>query len=676
MQALAQVVGLVGLLQPPPGAIPDRTYVGPAEVESHGTTMPRVVDPRPTSTPEPEPEPHPPLEEKAAAPSQPPPVHRPNARIPAIGAVQPWLRYTLFAEYYRENFDTVDSNDGFVALVNRLNLGADTRLDRLTIGTQVRLDTQNIFFLEDRPCGDPPLELCNPIDDDYRLERTTLRLDSRHLGGTVGDFNVSFGRGLGLSIRKIDEIGVDATIKGGRFDLRTRPLRATLIGGFVNRQNSDFATRQLLPDPGYPAKSYFDRPVDGQTVGGGKGCDVAGGLDEEVGNPLWTVCSDVVLGSRFEATLPGRVDVGTHHAFIDFGGESQALVADVDESMHVIGGDVGRTRIGKVWDVYVGAAGLLRNYQHRGTDLPQAVKDDVIDQGYAIYGSNVFAMGTTTMLLELKHYDRWLMSLSKDELLQYTEAPSLEREDQQVPGASNATGGRIRVDHTWRDLGLTLFVNTMEYAFSEQVAFDQFRSEERALATHNYAGVIYRKPKSDFAMQISGGYRWEKYLGDAHCPGMASPGCDPLVRRQFPHAELYFSIPLARGRGLTHSMSLRAEGRYEDYQEMRQFFRGFLQLGYTLNPFFSVSLIQGIDNELAPGPGEPSLDGKRCDDSLDAAQCRPHLWPGAEVRFNIMDASFVRIFAGRQMGGRVCVNGSCRTLPDFEGVRAEVALSF
>ena len=43
-------------------------------------------------------------------------------------------------------------------------------------------------------------------------------------------------------------------------------------------------------------------------------------------------------------------------------------------------------------------------------------------------------------------------------MLQYGEAPTLEREDQQVPGNFNATGGRLRVDHRFKDIGLTLFV--------------------------------------------------------------------------------------------------------------------------------------------------------------------------------------------------------------------------
>ena len=91
---------------------------------------------------------------------------------------------------------------------------------------------------------------------------------------------------------------------------------------------------------------------------------------------------------------------------------------------------------------------------------------------------------------------------------------------------------------------------------------------------------------------------------------------------------------------------------------------------------FSLSFVGGIDTEFPTRGSEPSLTSEVCDTSATGSLCRPHLWPGAELRVNLHDASFIRVFAGRQMGGRVCVNGSCRTLPDFEGVRTELSLSF
>lgn len=637
-----------------------RLYRGVLAVEPAGDVVPPVVA---------EPEPEPVREETVVqAESEPATIAEPepepepkrkkrNLRLPSFPMgkyrVQPWVRYTLFSEYYSENYNTQDSDDGFVSLVNRLNVGADTRMDKVTLGTQVRLDGQKIWFPGGQDCsGD-----CVPVEDDVRLERVTVRADTKHVSVYAGDFNVNFGRGLGLSVRKIDEIGVDATIKGGRVDLRTKPIRATGIAGFGNRQNSDFATRQLLPDPGYPAQSYtFSQDTED------RGCNVDGAIDPDTGNPFWTVCSDLVAGGRVEATLPGKVDVGTHYVYLDFGDEITAGV--VDEHLHMFGGDIGRARIAKVWDLFVGGSAIVRNPNLRGTPLEAQGYE-----GYGLYASNVIVKDATTLLVEAKHYSDYLVAVSQNALLQYTENPTLEREDQQVPGNQNATGGRVRVDHTWRGLGLTVFANSLEYVYSENVGFSQFGEDSR-LATHNFGGVIWRKPKSDFVLQASGGYRHEHYLQRFEA--------NPLKRR-FPHGELYLSIPLAKGReGRMHALSLRAEGRWENFvtQGSREdFFRGLFVAGYSLSPWFSISFLQGVDTEQPTPPGEPSLTREACREG-PGSTCRPHLWPGVQAQINFFNSSFIRIFAGRQVGGRVCVNGSCRTLPDFEGIRSELVFSF
>ena len=591
------------------------------------------------------------------------PAAKRRLRIPKIdigkrGAVmQPWVRQTLFTEWYHENYNTEPSDDGFVALVDRLNVGQDTRTQRATIGTQVRLDAQKVWFPTGRDCG--VSGNCVPVRDDIRLERATMRIDTRLVSVYGGDYNVNMGRGLGLSVRKIDEIGVDATIKGGRFDLRTKPVRAMAIAGFANRQNSDFATRQLIPDPGFPAQSYTFAPSAGE-----RGCDVDGSLDETVGNRFWTVCSDFVAGGRVEGTLPGKVDVGVNYVYLDFGDEITAGV--IDEYLHQMGGDVGRARIGGVWDTFVGASGILRNPNLRGTEFDSQRYD-----GYGVYSSNTFFAGTTTVLVEAKHYRDYLMALTQTSLMQYTENPTLEREDQQVPGNLNATGGRVRVDHTWRETGITLFGNTLEYVYTENLNQDQFDLEEGRLATHNYGGLIWRRPRTDFVLQTSGGYRYERWL-------RAPPGAEGPARRRFPHAEVYVSIPVGRTGTLTHALNFRAEGRWETFVTSAQredFFRGLFVLGYSLSPWFSVSYLQGLDTELPVPEGEPSLTREACR-SGPGSTCRPHLWPGVQVQVNFFDASFIRIFAGRQVGGRVCVNGSCRTLPDFEGIRSELVFSF
>jgi hypothetical protein len=141
---------------------------------------------------------------------------------------------------------------------------------------------------------------------------------------------------------------------------------------------------------------------------------------------------------------------------------------------------------------------------------------------------------------------------------------------------------------------------------------------------------------------------------------------------------VYLTIPLATRRGLTHALALRGEGRWENHRtpgSAEDFFRGLLSVGYSVSPWFSITYLQGIDTEQPTPPGELSLTREACDGAA-ASLCRPHLWPGVQAQINFFNASFLRIFAGRQVGGRVCVNGSCRTLPDFEGIRTELVFQF
>jgi len=622
-----------------------RGFEGPTAVESPET--PTAAEPEPASEP---------ASGAAPRPNPVPARRRRRAKIPAfdLGAatVSPWLRSTTFVEFYRENYNPQTSDDGFVSLVERLNFGTDARMRRATFGAQLRVDGQKIWF----PTGQDCAGGCLPVDDDVRLERTTVRVDARQFGAQVGDFNVGFGRGLGLSVRKIDEIGIDATVKGARADVRTDVVRGTVLAGFANRQNSDFATRQLVADPGYPAQSYTFAPDAGR-----KFCDRSRSLDPTLGSPLWTTCSDLIAGGRVEATLPGKVDVGTHYAYIDFGDELTAGV--VDEYLHRIGGDLGRARIGGIWDLFVGAAGQLRNPNLERTALRSQAR-----RGYALYGNSTLLLGETTVLVEGKHYRDDLVALSQSAPLQYAENPTLEREDQQVPGNASSSGGRVRVDHTWRSRGVTIYGNAMAYAYADTVGLHQF-GEDGRIATHQYGGVIYRKPKSEFVAQISGGYRDERFL---HDHGYGS------LKRRFPHGEVSLSIPLGRTGKLTHELLLRAEGRWETYvtQGTRdRFLRALAAVGYSLSPRLSVTFIQGFDTEQPAPTGEASLSRERCTASA-ASTCRPHLWPGVQLQVVLFDASFLRVFAGRQVGGRVCVNGSCRVLPDFEGVRTELVFSF
>ncbi|NVB40209.1 hypothetical protein G6O69_20370 [Pseudenhygromyxa sp. WMMC2535] len=583
----------------------------------------------------------------------------PNPKIPPTGNTQMWFRSTTFFDYFGNNYDALSNNDGFYALVNYINFGSDSRLNKgWQVSTMARIDTHNVFNAKqqalcdsdgDGQVSDVEAGQCN-FASDYRIERLQLRFGNRNFEATLGDFNVNFGRGIPLSVRKIADIGVDATVKGARLDLKTKYIELTGIGGIANRQQSDFATRQLFRDPGYPHALCENTPVLRRN---------------KYGNPWMTMCSDIISGGRFDTKLPGKVRVGGHYVFIWFG----ELVGQQHEGMHLVGGDIGRKRIAKHWDIFGGVTGLMRNPHHR------EYYPGLVENGIAAYLANSLTFGDTFVLIEGKYYDNFLVA--KDNAattVQYSQAPTLERADQIIPAASNTAGGRVLVEHTLPKSRVTLLANYLGYVYALTNDEDMFDPEVGEMAHHGYVGMRWRDLERGSEVQASVGYRWEGF--------QRPPDEDtaPYVRK-LPHAELYVNQVVGKTRGLSHSVSFRGDWRYERVQKggapAKYFHRGNLIFGYGLSPFLNVALIGGFSSEFPAGEGQLQLHDQPCQsDDDDACNYKPHLWPGVEVRVNFLESSFLRVFGGRQVGGLLCVNGSCRNLPDFEGVRMDLVLSF
>ena len=73
---------------------------------------------------------------------------------------------------------------------------------------------------------------------------------------TAGDAYVQFGRGLTLSMRKIDELGIDTTVRGGKIEWQADPFAATLVGGLANpnRVDGTAARTRSLPSAHPPSR--------------------------------------------------------------------------------------------------------------------------------------------------------------------------------------------------------------------------------------------------------------------------------------------------------------------------------------------------------------------------------------------------------------------------------------
>ena len=117
----------------------------------------------------------------------------------------------------------------FVDLQSRLNVDLGWRRWRAF----TRFDTA---AYPDRPAGacgpaaTTPLALrsrfCN---NPFYVEKWGIEYSGRTIEAVIGDYYVSFGRGLVLSIRKLDELGIDTMLRGGKLVYHEGNVAATLV---------------------------------------------------------------------------------------------------------------------------------------------------------------------------------------------------------------------------------------------------------------------------------------------------------------------------------------------------------------------------------------------------------------------------------------------------------------
>ncbi len=112
-------------------------------------------------------------------------------------------------------------------------------------------------------------------------------------------------------------------------------------------------------------------------------------------------------------------------------------------------------------------------------------------------------MGPTTLLLEARAAQHWQIGRAAPHL-RYHEPPSLERDDQVVPGDRDVLGGRARME--WRVARLTVVHgNAMYYRFSTNDA----PALEGGDASHLFGGLERRFGTRGNAA-LGGGWRMER----------------------------------------------------------------------------------------------------------------------------------------------------------------------
>ncbi|MBS2026482.1 MAG: hypothetical protein JST54_01150 [Deltaproteobacteria bacterium] len=304
-----------------------------------------------------------------------------------------------------QSYDPTGSN--YVDWLNRFQ--ADGSWGDFT--ALLRIDSDLFFHQPVAAPGDERIALLlqNRYADRIDLEKINVAYNSRQLEVTLGDFYVTYGRGLVLAIRKYDELGVDTTLRGASVTGHVAGLNANVVAGYANIMNVDTGTGREADDPG-----------------------------------------DVIAGARAEYRFGKWVVPGADVSFVRYAFPTQNLVEDIPvSSTH----DREITYSGTLEFPDLWGHGNL--YFEYAQQLGHYLDQDITPLPTAFYAAGTAYFGPVTVLAEFKNYRHFaplktsLDPLAVPELALsnfYNAPPTLERVYQAVLDNSDTTGPHVRVD--------------------------------------------------------------------------------------------------------------------------------------------------------------------------------------------------------------------------------------
>jgi hypothetical protein len=581
-----------------------------------------------------------------------------------------------------QHFDARDgenrADQGYGAWLNRLNVALSW--SRFTVGT--RLDS-SLYWLRpvDRAYFDElqvPEQRSLLKDSTYRFRdgiypaKIWAAYSAPGLEVTLGDAYVQFGRGLTLSMRKIDELGVDTTLRGAKVAWQSDPFAATLVAGVANPSRVDEAT-------GYSLFVPLRGPTDG-TQGPQPlfGSDRIVGAEIQAGRGLpLTLTTHAVRVTR---CAPYRYDA--QGRIIDSALDAPAGSCEPSDTGRWLGSVGGNTNptinasevtmvgqgieVPSLWGhgkLYMEGAVQRRHHD--------AQPDDPLAMGNALYGSASADFGPVTETLEIKSYRNFytvagavdVNRVSAFNNIVYSTPPTAELITQDSEfGFFNVCvdGGRLRTDVRTSE-ALLLYGTAAYFHSKSEVSGGQCdhnghtANAQSGNGTHTYIedgvlGVEWRFDDDQSHLFASGGARNDTYAnGD-------------LFYREF-HAEYAFT------KHISGPWSIELQGRHRLRREDNANLVGQTASGLPIFEYWH----EGENyTALKLAPKWVFTQGIEYTTLIGL----PTYYFNGQVLYKFTTDSNVRLFIGEQRGGLRCVSGVCKVFPAFEGARAEVTVRF
>lgn len=527
--------------------------------------------------------------------------------LPLVGETTFSLTNTTMLRFRGENYDLNPHDDDFFSLYERLDLV----LQASELRAEARIDAfvpQQVFV--ESPCTIEGDARCY-LDWDLRPERLALRWTPGDWNIEAGDAQLVFGRGVALSFRKVDLLGIDTALRGGHVRYTGSNIQVGLHGGVANPQNQDPIDLSIIREP-----------------------------------------TDIVGGATGRITLPGSVPlhVGAHAVHVAF--EDDETSPYHNRHVSVAGWSVEAPALfdGQL-ALYAEANGM-----RRGFDL---AAEGRVTSGRGLYGSAQLQLDSLTLLVEWKDYDNFLVAPSTTEGQAwriYNAAPAVEFDGpQRLRGIGNQRGGALRLDYAFQPGPWMLSLNTVAYGFHEDPAHDAW---DGWLVSHSWARLQKRAEYGEglnWSFDLTAGGRFEYLL---HSPSDSNYAAGDLDRWMI-HGRA--ELTLASG---DHSFDIAVEHRHE--RELRgdraaEFQVGGATLTYSFGVPFTLTLALRWTDFQA---GVVERRAARAYNFLGGA-----FYPGLEARVTFEPGTYLGLFVGQTPGGQICSGGVCRDAPPFEGGR-------
>jgi hypothetical protein len=490
---------------------------------------------------------------------------------------------------------------------------------------------------------------------------------------TAGDAYVQFGRGLTLSMRKVDELGIDTTLRGGKVQITRDPFSVTFVAGFGNPSRVDEATGRALWETSASVLDPATAPVIGS--------DRIVGVDLQAGRGLPLTLSTHLV--RFSRCAPYHYDANGNPETNFFGDPSTVTFGtcnanDTDiwlGSLNLVprglqARDItmaGQSiEIPNLWGhgtFYAEAA-----VQQREHDLGETTNLD----GNALYAALSYDIGKTTSTLEIKsNRNFYTVAASVGQqapefaIIAYSFLPpaeSFNMLDAEGTGDFNACveGGRYREDVNVTPDLLLYGQGVFAYSITEN---SNGRCDQlgRTITATGISAASVQDVVWDGVAGLE--YSFDDRLSHVFASAGARDDTPKDGNSDFQYREQHFEYSIAKYLGGPWSLEIQGRHRHRKEKDFNIDPTTYAQPWWYEGENY-VSLRMAPKWVFGTGFEYTTLIGQ------------PTTYVNGSVVYKFTSSSNVRVFVGQQRGAFRCASGLCRFFPAFEGARAELTLRF